>query len=122
MGKLSANATAVGSVAAGNKNLTADLYQENAENAASILLLNNVNDQIIEQISATHFSDDLQIEVLALLFEQQLSQHSQQLNFLVGRVNFATLLPMRAIPFKVICLLGMNEADFLANNKSIALI
>lgn len=94
------------------KNLTADLYQENAENAASILLLNNVNDQIIEQISATHFSDDLQIEVLALLFEQQLSQHSQQLNFLVGRVNFATLLPMRAIPFKVICLLGMNEADF----------
>ncbi|HDV7283547.1 TPA: exodeoxyribonuclease V subunit gamma [Mannheimia haemolytica] len=94
------------------KNLTADLYQENAENAASILLLNNVNDQIIEQISATHFSDDLQIEVLVLLFEQQLSQHSQQLNFLVGRVNFATLLPMRAIPFKVVCLLGMNEADF----------
>ncbi|STY60057.1 Exodeoxyribonuclease V, gamma subunit [Mannheimia haemolytica] len=66
--------------------MTADLYQENAENAASILLLNNVNDQIIEQISATHFSDDLQIEVLALLFEQQLSQHSQQLKFL-GRTG-----------------------------------
>lgn len=94
------------------KMLIADLYQENAENAVSILLLNTVNDEILSLISATHFAEDLHIEILALLFNQQLNQHTQQLNFLVGRVNFATLLPMRAIPFKVVCLLGMNEADF----------
>ncbi|MEG9531712.1 exodeoxyribonuclease V subunit gamma [Mannheimia indoligenes] len=94
------------------KMLIADLYQENAENAASILLLNTVNDEILSLISATHFAEDLYIEILALLFNQQLNQHTQQLNFLVGRVNFATLLPMRAIPFKVVCLLGMDEADF----------
>ncbi|MEG9480830.1 exodeoxyribonuclease V subunit gamma [Mannheimia sp. HC-2023] len=94
------------------KMLIADLYQENTENAASILLLNTVNDEILSLISATHFAEDLHIEILALLFNQQLNQHTQQLNFLVGRVNFATLLPMRAIPFKVVCLLGMNEADF----------
>lgn len=94
------------------KMLITDLYQENAENAASILLLNTVNDEILALISATDFAEDLHIEILALLFNQQLNQHTQQLNFLVGRVNFATLLPMRAIPFKVVCLLGMNEADF----------
>lgn len=94
------------------KMLITDLYQENAENAASILLLNTVNDDIFALISTTHFAEDLHIEILALLFNQQLNQHTQQLNFLVGRVNFATLLPMRAIPFKVVCLLGMNEADF----------
>lgn len=32
--------------------------------------------------------------------------------FLGGAVNFATLMPMRAIPFKRICLLGMNDGDF----------
>lgn len=94
------------------KALIENLYQETAENTASILLLNSVNDQILELISATHFADDLHIDILELLFNQQLDQHSQSLHFLAGRVNFATLLPMRAIPFKVVCLLGMNEADF----------
>ena len=32
--------------------------------------------------------------------------------FLAGAVNFCTLMPMRAIPFKTVCLLGMNDADY----------
>lgn len=32
--------------------------------------------------------------------------------FLAGTVNFSTLMPMRAIPFKLVCLLGMNEGDY----------
>ncbi len=32
--------------------------------------------------------------------------------FLSGRVNFCTLMPMRAIPFRIICLLGMNDGDY----------
>jgi exodeoxyribonuclease V gamma subunit len=32
--------------------------------------------------------------------------------FLSGGVNCCTLLPMRSIPFRVVCLLGMNDGDF----------
>ena len=32
--------------------------------------------------------------------------------FRAGGVTFCTLLPMRAIPFEVVCLLGMNDADY----------
>jgi exodeoxyribonuclease V gamma subunit len=32
--------------------------------------------------------------------------------FLYGQVNFCTLMPMRAVPFKVVCLLGMNDRVF----------
>ena len=32
--------------------------------------------------------------------------------FLAGAVNFCTLMPMRAIPFRVVCLLGMNDGDY----------
>jgi exodeoxyribonuclease V gamma subunit len=35
-----------------------------------------------------------------------------QQKFFSGRVNFATLLPMRSIPFAVICLLGMNDGAY----------
>lgn len=37
----------------------------------------------------------------------QLSQR-----FLAGSVNFCTLMPMRAIPFRMVCLLGMNDGDY----------
>lgn len=32
--------------------------------------------------------------------------------FLAGAVNFCTLMPMRAIPFRQVCLLGMNDGDY----------
>ncbi|MGL5597502.1 MAG: exodeoxyribonuclease V subunit gamma, partial [Aeromonas sp.] len=32
--------------------------------------------------------------------------------FLAGQVNFCTLMPMRSIPFKVVCLLGMNDGVY----------
>ena len=45
--------------------------------------------------------------LLARFDENSLSQR-----FLAGRVNFCTLMPMRAIPFRVVCLLGMNDGDY----------
>ncbi len=45
--------------------------------------------------------------LLARLDEPTLSQR-----FLDGSVNFATLMPMRAIPFRQIWLLGMNDGDY----------
>lgn len=38
--------------------------------------------------------------------------NSLQRPFLSGGVQFATLMPMRAIPFKIICLIGLNERDY----------
>ena len=35
-----------------------------------------------------------------------------QNRFIGGGVQFATLMPMRAIPFKVVCLLGMNDGAY----------
>lgn len=32
--------------------------------------------------------------------------------FFAGSVTFATLMPMRAIPFRLVCLLGMNDGDY----------
>lgn len=44
---------------------------------------------------------------LAQLNETHLSQR-----FFAGSVTFATLMPMRAIPFRYVCLLGMNDGDY----------
>jgi exodeoxyribonuclease V gamma subunit len=41
-----------------------------------------------------------------------IDEASFQKIFLSGKVNFCTLMPMRSIPFKVICVLGMNDGEF----------
>jgi exodeoxyribonuclease V gamma subunit len=44
---------------------------------------------------------------LGAIDESRLSQR-----FMGGAVSFGTLMPMRAIPFRVVCLLGMNDGDY----------
>ena len=62
--------------------------------------------------SEAGFADTLPLAVvrehwLAVVDENRLSQR-----FLGGAVSFGTLLPMRAIPFRVVCLLGMNDGAY----------
>ncbi len=41
-----------------------------------------------------------------------IDEASYQKIFLSGKVNFCTLMPMRSIPFEVICVLGMSDGEF----------
>lgn len=88
------------------------LYADDADSNESLLTLQTAVDQLSETVLSTRFDEPIEIDVLRQQFEQRLSDQRSQLNFLIGRVNFCTLLPMRAIPFKIVCLLGMNEGDF----------
>jgi exodeoxyribonuclease V gamma subunit len=58
------------------------------------------------------FTDELSIDVVREFVLEQLDVQPLTQRFLAGSVNFATLMPMRAIPFKHICLLGMNDGDY----------
>ena len=41
-----------------------------------------------------------------------------QAGFLRGGITFCSMVPMRSLPFKVICLLGLNDGDFPRNTKA----
>lgn len=43
---------------------------------------------------------------------QRLDQERISQRFPAGPVNICTLMPMRSIPFKVVCLLGMNDGVY----------
>lgn len=78
-------------------------------------LLQHLQQQLhswLEQTQLAALDEELSLVVArqALLEPQQAGGLQQR--FFSGRVNFATLLPMRAIPFAVICLLGMNDGAY----------
>ena len=54
----------------------------------------------------------LSLEVVREHWLAQISEGGLNQRFFGGGVQFGTLMPMRSIPFKAICLLGMNDGDY----------
>ncbi len=65
-----------------------------------------------ESAEEAGLSRDLPLSVVREHWLAQIDEHSLSQRFMAGAINFATLMPMRAIPFKRVCLLGMNDGDY----------
>lgn len=55
---------------------------------------------------------DVDIHVISAWIEQASDEIVSASGFLRGSLTFCSLLPMRSIPFKHICLIGMNTGEF----------
>ncbi|HPR38325.1 MAG TPA: exodeoxyribonuclease V subunit gamma [Spirochaetota bacterium] len=62
--------------------------------------------------TASGFSSTAGLSPVREFIEQKLSAASAGRNFITGNLTFCEMLPMRSIPCKVICLIGMNEYSF----------
>jgi exodeoxyribonuclease V gamma subunit len=58
------------------------------------------------------FDDLLPVDVVREAWLSQFEDAGLSKRFLAGAVSFGTLMPMRAIPFRIVCLLGMNDGDY----------
>jgi len=66
----------------------------------------------LQACEAAQFETPLPLDVVREHWLSQIEETSLQQRFFGGGVQFGTLMPMRSIPFKVICLLGMNDGDY----------
>jgi len=58
------------------------------------------------------FNEKVPLDVIRSYLTRRLEGESQPHGFLSSGVTFCTMLPMRSIPFKVVYVLGMNDADY----------
>jgi exodeoxyribonuclease V gamma subunit len=58
------------------------------------------------------FESSVPLAVAREAWLESLNEPTLNRRFRAGGVTFCTLMPMRAIPFEVVCLLGMNEGDY----------
>jgi exodeoxyribonuclease V gamma subunit len=65
-----------------------------------------------ESAEEAGLTEPLPLSVVREHWLSQVDEASLSQRFLAGAVNIATLMPMRAIPFRHVCLLGMNDADY----------
>ena len=89
-----------------------DFFISNEQTQNTLFYLQDQVQELSDKIENVHFSESLNAEVIAQAMDGLLQDNPNSVKFLVGKVNFCTLLPMRSIPFKVVCLLGMNDGDY----------
>ncbi|MCP4137310.1 MAG: exodeoxyribonuclease V subunit gamma [bacterium] len=65
------------------------------------------------------FKEAVDLSVVRLWLGRLLNEVPAKRQFLSGRVTFSAMVPMRSIPFKVICMIGMNDSLFPRVNKSV---
>jgi exodeoxyribonuclease V gamma subunit len=79
-------------------------------------LRNIINEGGISKASGvSSFREKISCGVILSFLKQSLGNEPSQAGFFNGGITFCSLLPMRSIPFKTICLLGMNDGKFPRN-------
>ena len=83
-------------------------FLPDAETEAAMTLIEQQWQAIIAEGLGAQYGDAVPLSLLRDELAQRLDQERISQRFLAGPVNICTLMPMRSIPFKVVCLLGMN--------------
>ncbi|HCS4773095.1 TPA: exodeoxyribonuclease V subunit gamma [Escherichia coli] len=87
-------------------------FLPDAETEAVMTLIEQQWQAIIAEGLGAQYGDAVPLSLLRDELAQRLDQERISQRFLAGPVNICTLMPMRSIPFKVVCLLGMNDGVY----------
>ena len=74
--------------------------------------LRHLLDDLNNKATVSGFNNTIGSEVLRCYLKSVLEQYNYGAGFLTGGVTFCAMLPMRSIPFKIVCLIGMNYDAF----------
>lgn len=72
---------------------------------------------LAEDAAQTGFTDPIPLAVARAALQAGL-EAGQGGPFLTGRVTFCAMVPMRSVPFKVVCLIGMNDGSYPRSRRA----
>ncbi len=81
-------------------------------------LLRNTISDMSQSAEKAGFYEKVDVDIPVWNIERLLSRKGYGSRFLTGGITFCAMLPMRSIPFKVICLIGMNYEEFPRHTRS----
>lgn len=82
------------------------------EETVTLMRLETALQDWVEACAAAGLEERLPLAVVREPWLERLEEQGLSQRFFAGRVIFATLMPMRAIPFRHVYLLGMNDGDY----------
>ncbi|MFI3310109.1 exodeoxyribonuclease V subunit gamma [Ewingella allii] len=87
-------------------------FSAEGETEVALALIEQQWQKVLSHGVAAQYPDLVPLSILRDELASKLDQERISQRFLAGPINFCTLMPMRSIPFKVVCLLGMNDGVY----------
>jgi len=77
-----------------------------------IQLIRQALDSLGRMENLAQYDRSIELEVVRIHLERLLAQTTYGTGFISGGVTFCAMLPMRSIPFKIVCLIGMDNGAY----------
>jgi exodeoxyribonuclease V gamma subunit len=102
------------------RGLLADCFQaDDGQDALTLQRLDGALEDWLQACQAAGLGEPLPLAVVREHWLEQLDEGGLHQSFIGGGVTIATLMPMRAIPFRLVALLGMNDGDYPRNRRPV---
>ncbi|MCW3147536.1 exodeoxyribonuclease V subunit gamma [Stutzerimonas stutzeri] len=96
--------------------LLIDSLFDEREAGDTLLLLSRACASLREQAQAADLERPIELELVHQQLSAALQQGGGASGFLTGAVTFCTMVPMRSLPFRLVCLLGLDDGAFPRRN------
>ena len=87
-------------------------FKPDDEDEYALMIVRDALERLHEQLNDADHDETLSRAIMLSYLTERLTAERSSQRFLAGQVNFCTLMPMRSIPFNVVCLLGMNDGAY----------
>lgn len=94
------------------RNFLESFFEESPETEQELIGLRKVLDELSRETETAAMGEPIPFSVFRFALEEALLSGKSLSPFLGGGITFCAMVPMRCVPFSMICLCGMNEGDF----------
>ena len=102
------------------QNILDDFIQSDENQATEAQLLRGTLRDLSRQAADAGCDEPVDLAVVIEALNQSLEADRFGSGFITGGVTFCALKPMRSIPFKAICLIGMNDGAFPRSDRHLS--
>jgi exodeoxyribonuclease V gamma subunit len=86
-----------------------ELFIADDESEPDLQRLRKAFTTLAESGNQAGYTDTITLDVIKQYLKDKFTVHGSGSGFIAGSVTFCAMLPMRSIPFKTICLIGLNN-------------
>ena len=94
-------------------------FQADGDTERELHIIRRTIGDLASKQEASGFREKISLEVIKSHLRTRLEGQGFGFGFLSGGMTFCAMLPMRSIPFKVVCLMGMNDDSYPRQTKSL---
>jgi exodeoxyribonuclease V gamma subunit len=94
------------------ESIMTELFAPDASEEIDLQIVRDALHQATVDAAENNVTEAYDITIIKEVISEAINQPKLSYGFYSGSVNFCTLIPMRSVPFKVVCLIGMNDGAY----------